>query len=291
MIDVIGHCSVAGIQKVHDVDELLISDLLGGSDDFLMIFEFEEIYSLLMESYREFEHTLAELAIDSYLSTHLERLSLDSRRRRITLKVSSLLAQAKAYLDYGNGRSKKLGFQSDFVGATRSAYDGSQAYRICEALRNYAQHQAPPVSGGSSVSRLRGGRLRNGHESVYKPSLKISNLIGTAKAPVKLELEALESNPELMMIIREYIGRISGVHKVVRMRLISYLELHWESHRDKVLGFFEEGVKPFAVEVFYEDDVKRALPLDWDARIKSLQSEYEIHEHLSHFSISTAPNN
>jgi hypothetical protein len=103
-------------------------------------------------------------------------------------------------------------------GRMAAEYDTRFGYRVMEALRNVAQHQALPVQMVSYPHETRGEYLR----IRVIPGLMVSHLASTdMKAPILEELKS-KANRDVVQItplVRDYLEGLGAVHKAVRKEM------------------------------------------------------------------------
>lgn len=183
----------------------------------------EEKLDLLVENFREYEQELLSLGLKYSLVLPLDDERVAVERQLVNRRVVNLLSSARMYIDQVKHAIAQLcsnGFSPDPAALFSVEYDSHLEYRIAEALRNFALHQALPVhimSWPSEWEEMESEkrRLRFG----IVPSISIDELAteGGFKASVLADLQ--ESGKEqfsLTLVLRKYVESLASVHKQIR---------------------------------------------------------------------------
>lgn len=129
--------------------------------------EIEELFQVFAQSFLRFEKDLLEVAFKyAFAKTQHpgDEVFLSNIRHRFNVNIITILTSYKSYDDHCNRILKSpidLPEATEFNTKKRSEiFDTHLSYRICDGLRNYAQHQALPL-GGFSI----GGKTNIGSDS------------------------------------------------------------------------------------------------------------------------------
>ncbi len=179
----------------------------------------EQKYNVFIDNYFELERGLLEGSLRAMiyrnLASEMQDAKADSSRR-----IMNLLTSVKLYLDSYPQHADWLVAGEELTNlkaAPSRAYDRSLAYRILEALRNYAQHEAFPIQ----VWQVQHSRDDSTTPARWKvgvnPKLDVGSLSRSRqfKRSVLAEIEKTGA-VHLKPLIREYIEQLSMVHEEFR---------------------------------------------------------------------------
>jgi hypothetical protein len=177
----------------------------------------EEKFNALIDNYFELERGLLEEALRAMVYLNYGADDLLGPKNTINRRVINLLTSVKLYLDSYPQHANRLlvgNALEDLKRAPSRAYDNSLAYRVMEALRNYAQHEAFPIHGWTVSRRLDDSIEPNVHWASVNPTLDLASLAKAEsfKKAVLKELQAAVGPLALKPFIREYIERLGTVH-------------------------------------------------------------------------------
>ena len=111
----------------------------------------EQNFDAVIEDYVELESTISNYAV-RYFAFHLmdESDAFDAVQGTISRRVVHVLATARLYRDalcqHGKAVLKADGTFLEIETALKDAPNQPMSFRIVEALRNYSQHSALPIS-------------------------------------------------------------------------------------------------------------------------------------------------
>lgn len=185
--------------------------------------DMEEKLDLLLENFREYEQELLSLALKYSLVPPLDDERVAVERQLLNRRVINLLSSARMYIDQMKHSISQLRLKDpapDPAALFSAECDASLEYRIAEALRKLALHQALPVhimnwpseweEIESEKKRLRFGIVA---------SISVDELVaeGGFKASVLQELrESGKSEFSLTLVLRKYVESLASVHERIR---------------------------------------------------------------------------
>lgn len=186
-------------------------------------------FGILAKSFVEFEKDLLDYSIDEAFPQTVRTPDFGAFHERANLKVATLLTCARSYHDQ-RPRNLKIGGwseieQSEIRDAFSQAFDGSFAYRLVEALRNYAQHSAMPIGAISFKSSMqpkgvdpRKHPVRD--RRVVTVLIKKEDILENRKklrAQTMSELEGIDKKyVDLRYLLRSYISEVAKAHLRLR---------------------------------------------------------------------------
>jgi hypothetical protein len=285
---------VLGAPDVIEISKDEFDQWQSTQEHLLDVLNIEATFDLLLENYAEFERDLLDLSHRlSLFREHGEPLGL---YREMNRRVTNLLSSARLYLDqvpqdlnsiYG----KKSDHAKAFDQCRSKQYDSSFAYRIMEALRNYAQHRGFAVHAMThSLERedkTPGFLFRAGlHLLVNIQCLEESEFKKQVLAELKPRADRY-GYVELTPLVPEYMERLCEVHESLR-GLISADVTSWDQTIISVLNrarhdFGEDlsGLSVVAEEKQPEGeywDVESAeifsQPIDWRKQLEAKNRDF-----------------
>lgn len=202
--------------------------------------EIEELFQVFAQSFLRFEKDLLEVAFE-YAFSDMQALGdevfFGNVRHRFNVNIITILTSYKSYDDHCNrilNSSITPPMAHEFNIRKRSEiFDTHISYRICSALRDYAQHRALPL-GGFSI----GGKANIGRDSAGKkvkrdtgftvsPWLNVSKLKSSSQCKAKLreELDNLGYDKiDMTWLIRSFVGAMYERHAALRAFLKPEIE-------------------------------------------------------------------
>lgn len=237
--------------------------------------DFEQRYELLVRNFVSLELAVTELSLKTSLENSYEYPELAKILQESNRHWANLMSAAKSYIDQVRRDFKLLAMVPSFaesVEALLSAeYDDSVEYRFMEALRNYTQHRAFPVTGFSSSMV---SAAPNDWVDHLKVTAKKKELFSDSKFKTKF-LDQLPEVIDLRAMSREYVRRIGRTHVALRKlvdgnvseaRLLVEAAIERYSHGGEAstvgLNAFKVGDSEETVSVFTDwDDVRVKLAL------------------------------
>ncbi|WP_061848511.1 hypothetical protein [Bradyrhizobium sp. DOA1] len=194
---------------------------VGGIDEITAV---EENYESLIENYVEWESAISQHTLQQMISFRADYDQLQAARKLIARRLANLLTSARLYLDTLPKAIKKI-FAADDAAEmeakvkqeTNLQYDACLAYRVMEALRNYAQHAALPIHGVTTHALWDRVDQPTSMTFAVLPTVDRERLAqdGQFKKSVLLEISQL-GQIEFKPMVREYIEGVSAVHDKFR---------------------------------------------------------------------------
>jgi hypothetical protein len=192
----------------------------------------EQKYSILLGNFEELERDLLAFSLAATLYRGTVRERLTDAKTLLNRRVANLLSSARAYVDQvpqdiAAAVREAEDVRAAFKASLSRSYDSELGFRVCEALRNVAQHTGLPVHGVAygwtknpddpAAPILHGANIH----------LETSQLAeeGSFKAAVLKELAAGGERHDLKLSIRKYIGCLGACHLELRALLDS--ESRW----------------------------------------------------------------
>jgi hypothetical protein len=157
-------------RKSCEIKKGFFEDLLESRSTVVASLEFEILFSVLCETFVDFEKTLVSHAVDEIWSSAFSSVDFIEFNVRFNTKVISILSAARSYHDQRKRFGSRLVVDAN-VGVIEDIYstefDRSFDFRLVESLRNYAQHSDLPVNFVSILRKnLSEGNFGEGERSV-----------------------------------------------------------------------------------------------------------------------------
>ncbi|WP_027833856.1 hypothetical protein [Maritalea myrionectae] len=117
--------------------------------------EIEELFQIFATSFLRFEKDQLDTSLEFAYSQHSKvdyvTQLFKNARQRFNVSLITILTSFQSYVDHSDRIFKHLKSLPEAQDYNKSlgntAYDGHLSYRVCAALRNYAQHHALPLEG------------------------------------------------------------------------------------------------------------------------------------------------
>lgn len=183
-------------------------------------------YVALLKNHQELEQHFQRADQEFASSTALRSAQyIDAMMIETNRLVMNLLASARSYIDLTDER---LAHRDELLAMRfktwRSVqYDVSFSYRLCEKLRNYAQHRGFPLGAYSSTSTMQtdGSRTTSQTFMIDRSALLESPKI---RGMVRDEIQAIDGNIPIRPHISNYVACINLVQiQLERATLDEYL--------------------------------------------------------------------
>ncbi|WP_317961858.1 hypothetical protein [Phaeobacter italicus] len=198
--------------------------------------ELEELFQVFAQSFLDFEEDLLTSSLAyAYTELHGEvefRKFFSNVRRRFNVRIITILTAFQSYDDQTNrilSHAASLSSVLQVNTQTRtSTFDNNLSYRICAALRNYAQHRDLPLGGFSigakaDFSQNDDGILnKDGFEYGVSPWLNLQKFRSSSqvKKDLRVELEKISAEKkDLKWLIRSFIAAVYNRHATLRESL------------------------------------------------------------------------
>lgn len=211
----------------------------------------EEKFDIVMEDYVELEtDLLCQTARNVYFDEQSPN-SMTAFQFRLNRRLLHLLTSIRMYLDQTChdlsmlfGSSLKEADSFDQV--RKYEYDNVFGYRVCEALRNFSQHQSLPIHKISYNLSWQKDGICN-HTIEFNLDVEEMKRAGTLKAKIAKELIALgQEDIPIKPLVRDYVSSLGRIHRKVRELLAPAIRT-WE-------GASREVVQRFCTEFGNETD-------------------------------------
>ncbi|KIC28812.1 hypothetical protein RA24_09640 [Leisingera sp. ANG-M6] len=194
------------------------------------------MFQVLAQSFLDFEEDLLKSSLEyAYTDLHGEvELSkfFSKVRRRFNVRIITILTAYQSYDDQANrilSHASSLSSVSQVNNQARtSAFDNNFSYRICAALRNYAQHRDLPLGGFSIGAKTdfgqndEGNLTKDGFGYGVSPWLDLQKFRQSSqvKKGLRVELEKVtEEKIDMKWLIRSFIAAVYDRHATLRESL------------------------------------------------------------------------
>lgn len=227
------------------IDQYL--ELLHSRDILYDISSFEEKFFAICEHFRELEEFVFRTTFSSLLYFRMSAPDIHSTKAEFGRLTAALLSAVRLYLDSVCSHAKALSNggldKATIKVVSAKEYDSSFCYRVMEAIRNHAQHQAFPVH-----SVAFGRKWDEGHETLnysvdfYFDVKQVND--NKFKSVTKSEIEDSGEKVDLKSCVRSYFFSVCNMHDEYRRLFKVYQQnaeanlRHWQ---DVWLKQFPDG--------------------------------------------------
>jgi len=195
----------------------------------------EETYDAMMENFVELESTVLTLGARHLTFEHGEMTDLAEHRNLISRRVGNFLSSARLYRATLPRHVRHILGKADpgvqaFIDSLNDLKTQPIAYRIVEALRNYAQHQHLPLN--SVIFHQSRDMIEK--QTVAFPSWLEPQIDAVAVSKdrglidVAADIAQLGEKVKVMPLLRQYIEHVGNNHHALR-ELIQAKQATWES--------------------------------------------------------------
>jgi hypothetical protein len=216
---------------------------------YVQLISVEQNFDAVIEDYVELENTISNYAV-RYLAFHLmdESDAFDAVQGTISRRIVHVLATARLYRDalrqHGKAVLKADGTFQQIETALKDAPDQPMSFRIVEALRNYSQHSALPISSMMAGSQWESSETERQDRAAYFivpriDAIKVSRDRKLA-TDVRAELTKLGEEAEIIGHIRRYIEHLGSIHSTFR-KLTAAREKQWAGDHEGRDGALQAG--------------------------------------------------
>ncbi len=267
-----------------DVDKY--QTLLQARQTLIDLNAFEQKYEIVLNNYRDFEIDCARRSLISVTSSDHTYGTANEVLAEANRMFMNFLTAHQSYvdqvvqdfknLDLGDpleaiGVEASVTFHQLAEGQLKGIYDASSEYRAICAIRNHAQHSAPPIHG------VKGESNRCWAESLVFYSQKV--VLSQNKKFKASVLRELDDLVDIRMICKRAMEHISATHVKLRSLVRSQCELARlavEQAHAETQASLEGNEMAYALWLCAEEDgsegVERTiLMLQWDDARKTLQ--------------------
>ena len=205
---------------------------------------FEDKFAMMIDNLVDFELVLLRASSAQSVRPFQPNNDLFSRKRDLNRHLTNLLSTTRQYLDQNHKHIEPLldGTGVSFKKRTNEEYDASLAYRSMELLRNYVQHRdlgIHTMNLDSSWIDIEEGdkqRLRFRTSALLDLDHVASGGDLTKKEEsVIQELRDQPFQPDISILIREYVAALARIHKSVRDALTPKVDA-WKAEIVKAVG-------------------------------------------------------
>lgn len=230
-----------------EIDKQNYESILQAKKTVSAILEIERVFALCANSYFDFE----KLVLESALEHSTGRYSYDGIEgffedfhNKLNLRIITFLNAYKAYYDQSLRHSCNL--EAGVAGVVErvrsefsTSFDSCFEYKVCDAMRNHAQHHSLPVDGSNfgirwqhEESRMAVGVPTRGRITL-SPYFNKSSLIENNHLRAKTRNELFDADFDKIdtkMLLRGFIAELAKCH----MRLREFFSLCFDRASDKI---------------------------------------------------------
>lgn len=230
-------------------------------DNLFTLLGVEEKLDMLLENYAEYEQTLLNLALGHAIGHPLDWDSFRDGLFLMNRRLSNVLAVCRQYVDqvqhdfssiYGSDGEMK----DRLKGIFGDQYDRLLGYRVMDALRNYTQHRAFPVTMLSYPTAWDKERLHLHFRT--KAAIRLEDVRDDKfSSRVREELRALGGDSfDLTRFLREYVEGFCHAHTKIRELTQSEAERWGETIRATLQRYGQqEGIPKHIVAYSLTDEI------------------------------------
>lgn len=194
--------------------------------------DIEELFQVFAQSFLRFEKDLLDVSFEYAFANESfpdADAFMSNIQHRFNVNIITILTVFKSYDDHCNRILKSLinlhemkAFNDEI---RKRTYDTHLSYRICDQLRNYAQHRALPLGGftiGSSTNfgiDKAGKKIKLDSGFNVSPWLNVLNLRNSPKCKATLREELINLGHEkidMKWLIRSFAGAVCERHAALR---------------------------------------------------------------------------
>lgn len=204
----------------------------------IALLEFEEEFDSVIQNYIELEQGFLSTAIHSMVISESSLVAFRKHRLKFARLLSNLLSSCRSYLDHASHVLGMIGTDvaNAFSVKTNEAYDSEFAYRLMEALRNYAQHRGSSLH-GTTFNSQRVDRDESGFGLKYSvwASIDVSKLREDKDFKRSILKDVEKDRLDVLALCRIYIEKLGEIHSSTRKDL----ELVISSAKELLRGALE----------------------------------------------------
>ncbi len=232
-------------------------------DNLFTILGVEEKFDMLLQNYAEYEQALLTLALGRTIGNRLDRDAFSDATFLVNRRLANLLTLCRQYID-----QIKHDFSAIYAGDTAIAtkvaesfsrqYDSLFGYRLMEALRNYTQHRAFPVTRLSYPAAWEDRETGELLHFRVQAELDVDKIVrdGSFKVSIAQELKKLnQKSLDITGLARQYVQGLGRAHGELRQLVTNDLA-NWEKTILDTIARYAEQIKevPPSVVVFRLND-------------------------------------
>lgn len=217
--------------QVFHISEIMHTSLEAALNNISGALEIEETFQVFAQSFLRFEKDALDIVFEHTFSesrTAIDEDFLGNVGHKFNVNLLTILTSFFSYEEHSKRILKRIKIEGadtfDEINR-KSVYDENQCYRICTALRNYAQHRALPLGGftvGGKSKFIRGedGKTIKGNPYYsISPWLNSNKLLESKKcnAPVKNDLQGIGyTRIDLKWLVRNFAEGMYDRHSKLR---------------------------------------------------------------------------
>lgn len=267
----------------------------------------EEVFQVFAQSFLEFEEELLksslEYAYDWPENEHSLKDFFKKIRRRLNVRIITILTAFRSYDDQASRILAHSPYLEQVLEinkqARKAAYDNNLSYRVCNDLRNYAQHRELPLGGfslggKSNLIRDEAGNLKKdgvGYGVSLWLNLAKLREASQTKSALRSELEEIdEEKMDINWLIRSFASSVYSRHQQLRTALKPLVEDAGLKISEAYAWASEEKGTDAKFLSLWKNDDKRPMRQDLpDLALRDLSS-YSSLNNATHVYISSQIN-
>lgn len=199
-------------------------DLILARETLTALTSFEEKFFAISEAYRQIEEFVLKSTLTDMIYRRDDVPTFHSVRAEFGRLMSAFLSACRLYLDsvvtdaseISTGAIKKVAVKQIIA----EHYDRSFYYRVMDAIRNYAQHRALPVTDVSIGWRRDDDRDRQSYRSQF--FFSTAKIDDKFKSTTRAEIEDHGGKVDLKASVRSYFEELCSVHERLRKEFDPY---------------------------------------------------------------------
>lgn len=218
--------------KSVNIDFARYESLAKSKEVISIIWETEEAFTLMVNSFIEFEDYLLRASLELLFQRDLQKDSeayFDDVRQSVNLRVVGFLTATRMHEEQLYRRASQItklkAEPIDIKPAFSQEYDEKLEYRVMHALRNHSLHNELPIRGVTfgTVSQSSSGKPKDGspgrHRVSIIPKIKVKDFCDSDKIKQSIQKEVLElgfKNLDLRFFSRVFLACIARCHERFR---------------------------------------------------------------------------
>ncbi|WP_272008742.1 hypothetical protein [Roseovarius sp. ZX-A-9] len=268
-----------------EIDTVRYEELLHANAVIKPIWDLEDTFSLLANSFIELEEYFLSLGISYFYQKDMQRDMnhfFDDVRQGANLKLISALTASRVYEEQLHRKtsllSKLTETKIDLCPSFSSAFDESIEYRVMYALRNHAQHRQLPLTNiiFSSSNLSETGDMRDGaasrHRITIDPKISVTEFCNSDKIKSSTREEVRDLGYQyldLKFFMRGFLSCLAVCHEDFRKATEPFVEIYLtalKEARDELWKLKGDEPKHICIFKRYEGRVVEKHYIDYTER-------------------------
>lgn len=288
--------------QVFNISESMHTSLEAALNKISGALEIEETFQVFAQSFLRFEKDALDIVFEHTFSesrTAIDEDFLGNVRHKFNVNLLTILTSFFSYDEHSKRISKRIDVEgADAFDETnrKSVYDENPCYRICTALRNYAQHRALPLGGFTVGGKSNFIRGEDGRKIKGNPYYSISPWLNSKKllewdkcnAPVKNDLQIIgHAKIDLKWLVRNFAEGMYNRHSKLRV----FLHTEIKSAELEILKAYEFATSEKGEKVKHlnlcKDANNRPMREDLAAKFFRYSNTHKALQHASRIYITS----